>query len=202
VGLFLFWSASAWPSCHSTPALRIGAKEDTAVPFESPTDFSAYFYKKNTVDFLFPILFGLVFFFSFLYFVPINLWIIATFSGVRVALMELVFMKIRRVNVPLLVNCMITLTKAGVPYKTTELETHALAGGDVAKLTVALVKAKNAGITNAFKALAARQLAGEDVSAISFAGGDSVREKVVAKIQNELTEAQVQEVAVFMEKFK
>ena len=35
--------------------------------------------------------------FVFLYFVPVNLWITALFSGVRVNLFELVFMRIRRV---------------------------------------------------------------------------------------------------------
>jgi hypothetical protein len=40
---------------------------------------------------------GIVFLFIFLYFVPINLWITAIFSGVRVGLFELVFMRIRKV---------------------------------------------------------------------------------------------------------
>ena len=35
--------------------------------------------------------------FVFLYFVPINLWITAIFSGVRVGLLELIFMRIRKV---------------------------------------------------------------------------------------------------------
>ena len=36
----------------------------------------------------------------FLYFVPVNLWITALFSGVRVGLFELVFMRIRKVPPP------------------------------------------------------------------------------------------------------
>ncbi|HEY9048109.1 MAG TPA: flotillin-like FloA family protein, partial [Ohtaekwangia sp.] len=36
---------------------------------------------------------GIILFFIFLYFVPVNLWITALFSGVRVGLFELVFMR-------------------------------------------------------------------------------------------------------------
>ena len=151
---------------------------------------------------IFPIILAIVGFFVFLYFVPVNLWITAVFSGVRIGLIELVFMRIRKVDVAAIVNAMITLTKAGIPCKTAELERHALAGGDVAKLTTALVKANNAGITNAFNALSARQLAGEDVANISYATGESPREKLASRILNELTEAQVQEVTVFVEKIK
>jgi uncharacterized protein YqfA (UPF0365 family) len=40
---------------------------------------------------------AVVFLFVFLYFVPVNLWITAIFSGVKVGLFELVFMRIRKV---------------------------------------------------------------------------------------------------------
>ncbi len=52
--------------------------------------------------------------FVFLYFVPINLWITAIFSGVRVGLLELIFMRIRKVPPSIIVNQMITATKAGL----------------------------------------------------------------------------------------
>ena len=45
---------------------------------------------------LIPIVVAIVIFFVFIYFVPINLWIIARFSGVKVGLFELMFMRIRR----------------------------------------------------------------------------------------------------------
>ena len=55
---------------------------------------------------------GVVVFFTFLYFVPINLWITAIFSGVKVSLVELVFMRIRKVPPSAIVNALITATKA------------------------------------------------------------------------------------------
>ncbi|MDX5436836.1 MAG: flotillin-like FloA family protein, partial [Pontibacter sp.] len=63
---------------------------------------------------LFLIAGGIVLLIIFLYFVPISLWITALFSGVRVGLLELVFMRIRKVPPSLIVNSMINATKAGI----------------------------------------------------------------------------------------
>lgn len=46
--------------------------------------------------------------FIFLYFVPVNLWITAQFSGVRIGLLELVFMRVRRVPPSVVVNSLTT----------------------------------------------------------------------------------------------
>ena len=70
------------------------------------------------------IIIGLI---MFLYFVPVNLWVTATFSGVKIELFDMVFMKIRRSPVTLIINTMITLHKAGIPIEKDELETHYLA---------------------------------------------------------------------------
>ena len=61
---------------------------------------------------------------TFLYFVPLNLWITALFSGVRVGLFELVFMRIRKVPPNVIVESLITATKAGLQVSTSEIETH------------------------------------------------------------------------------
>ena len=71
---------------------------------------------------------GIILFFIFLYFVPINLWITALFSGVRVGLFELVFMRIRKVPPRIVVDSLITATKAGLQIASNDLETHYLAG--------------------------------------------------------------------------
>jgi len=55
-----------------------------------------------------------VLFFTFLYFVPVNLWITAVFSGVKVGLFELVFMRIRKVPPGVIVRALITVIKAGL----------------------------------------------------------------------------------------
>ena len=117
---------------------------------------------------------GIILFFIFLYFVPVNLWITAIFSGVRVGLLELVFMRIRKVPPSIVVNSLITATKAGLmtqddedtprrQLKTQELEAHYLAGGNVPQVIRALISADKANIDLTFKQATAIDLAGRDV---------------------------------------
>ena len=112
---------------------------------------------------LFLIAGGIVLLIIFLYFVPISLWITALFSGVRVGLLELVFMRIRKVPPSLIVNSMINATKAGIDVTTTELETHYLAGGNVPNVIKALISADKANIPLSFKQATAIDLAGRNV---------------------------------------
>jgi uncharacterized protein YqfA (UPF0365 family) len=105
---------------------------------------------------------AIIAFFIFLYFVPINLWITAIFSGVRVGLFELVFMRIRKVPPRIIVESMITATKAGLTLTTRELETHYLAGGNVPNVIKALISADKANIGLSFKQATAIDLAGRD----------------------------------------
>lgn len=130
---------------------------------------------------------GVIFFFTFLYFVPVNLWITAIFSGVRVGLLELVFMRIRKVPPANIVNALITATKAGLKIqdidsenrrdmKTQDLETHYLAGGNVPQVIRALISADKANIALSFRQATAIDLAGRDVfEAVQF----SVNPKVI-----------------------
>jgi len=130
---------------------------------------------------------GIIFFFTFLYFVPVNLWITAIFSGVRVGLLELVFMRIRKVPPANIVNALITATKAGLTVevegsserrnlKTQDLETHYLAGGNVPQVIRALISADKANIDLSFRQATAIDLAGRDVfEAVQF----SVNPKVI-----------------------
>ena len=106
---------------------------------------------------------GIVLLFVFLYFVPVNLWITAQFSNVRVGLLELVFMRIRKVPPRIVVDAMITATKAGLELTTTDLETHYLAGGNVPSVIKALITADKANINLTFKQATAIDLAGRDV---------------------------------------
>ncbi len=117
---------------------------------------------------------GVILFFVFLYFVPVNLWITAIFSGVRVGLVELIFMRIRKVPPSIIVNSLITATKAGLTIladrteasrklKASDLETHYLAGGNVPQVIRALISADKANITLSFKQSTAIDLAGRDV---------------------------------------
>lgn len=112
---------------------------------------------------VFIIIASIVGLFVFLYFVPVNLWITAIFSGVRVGLFELVFMRIRKVPPRIVVDSMITATKAGLDISTSELETHYLAGGNVPSVIKALISADKANINLSFKQATAIDLAGRDV---------------------------------------
>lgn len=112
---------------------------------------------------LFLLVGGFILLLVFLYFVPINLWITALFSGVRINLFELVFMRIRKVSPSLIVNSLITATKAGLQITGSELETHYLAGGNVPTVIKALISADKANIPLTFKQATAIDLAGRDV---------------------------------------
>jgi uncharacterized protein YqfA (UPF0365 family) len=115
------------------------------------------------VALLFMVFAGIILFFIFLYFVPVNLWITALFSGVRVGLLELVFMRIRKVPPRVIVDALITATKAGLKLTSNDLETHYLAGGDVPNVIRALISADKANISLTFKQATAINLAGRDV---------------------------------------
>ncbi len=109
------------------------------------------------------ILLGIVAIFIFLYFIPVGLWITARFSNVKVGLFELMFMRIRKVPPSIIVNSLITATKAGLTVTTKELETHYLAGGHVPSVIKALISADKANINLTFKQATAIDLAGRDV---------------------------------------
>lgn len=143
----------------------------------------------------------------FLYFVPVNLWITAIFSGVKIELIQLVFMRIRKSPVKDIVNALIINTKAGVKITSTDLETHALAGGDVNALTKALIKAKKEGIEVTLQELTAQDLAGNDLMAfleksksMNRSKTQDLRQSMSYKIMNDLTEDQVVELGKFLER--
>lgn len=117
----------------------------------------------NSVFILISAFAGLIVLFIFLYFVPVNLWITAIFSNVKVGLLELVGMRIRKVPPSIIVNSLITSTKAGLNLTTNDLETHYLAGGNVPNVIRALISADKANIKLSFKQATAIDLAGRDV---------------------------------------
>jgi uncharacterized protein YqfA (UPF0365 family) len=98
-----------------------------------------------------------------LYFIPIGLWFQALVSGVRISLLQLVFMRWRKVPPSVLVVAMIEADKAGIKLNRDELEAHYLAGGHVQQVVHALVSANKANIDLSFKMATAIDLAGRDV---------------------------------------
>ena len=99
----------------------------------------------------------------FLWMVPVGLWFTALVSGVHVSLIQLILMRWRKVPPGVIVNALITGTKAGIRLNRDELEAHYLAGGHVKPVVNALVSAGKANIPLDFKAAAAIDLAGRNV---------------------------------------
>lgn len=97
------------------------------------------------------------------YFVPVGLWFSALLSGVRISLIQLVFMRIRKVPPTVIVKAMINSHKAGLKLGRDELEAHFLAGGNVSNVVTALISADKANIDLSFKAATAIDLAGRNV---------------------------------------
>lgn len=103
-------------------------------------------------------------FWLLLYLIPVGLWITAIFSGVRVNLLELVFMRFRKVPPKLIVESLILATKAGIPGITTQmLETHFLANGHLKNVIRALIVADKANLQLSFQQATAIDLAGRNV---------------------------------------
>jgi len=98
-----------------------------------------------------------------LYFIPIGLWFQALVSGVRISLLQLVFMRWRKVPVNIVVAAMIEASKADINLNRDDLEAHYLAGGHVSQVVHALVSASKANIDLSFKMATAIDLAGRDV---------------------------------------
>lgn len=106
----------------------------------------------------------ILFFFVFLYFVPIGLFITAFFSGVKLKIFkDLVGMRLRKVPPVIIVRSIITATKAGLSVDLPKLEAHFLAGGNVIKVINALISADKANLGLSFERAAAIDLAGRDV---------------------------------------
>lgn len=98
-----------------------------------------------------------------LYFIPVGLWFTALVSDVRISLLQLVLMRWRKVPPSIIVNSLITSTKAGLSLKRDDLEAHYLAGGRIQKVVMALISAEKANIPLDFKTATAIDLAGRDV---------------------------------------
>ena len=126
-----------------------------------------------------------------LYFVPLGLWIQ---SGVsigwgKVGMIKLVIMRIRKIPPRLVTDGIINLHRAGLDFVTSEeLETHFLAGGNVANVVDALIAADKANIELNFKTATAIDLAGRDVK-------EAVQTSVYPKVIDCPTDGKVSAVA-------
>ena len=91
------------------------------------------------------------------------LWIQAKATAIPVSLLDMACMRLRRVDPGLVVNTLVSLTKAGIPVQRAELEAQILSGGHLERVGEALISAHKAGLNVSFHQLAAIDLAGRDV---------------------------------------
>ncbi|MBQ9639013.1 MAG: flotillin-like protein FloA [Bacteroidales bacterium] len=105
----------------------------------------------------------IVFLTLFLWLFPIGIWFQALISGVHTSLIQLVFMRFRKVPPTIIVKNMISAAKAGLKLNQNELEAHYLAGGRVNSVVNALISADKANMNLDFKTATAIDLAGRDV---------------------------------------
>jgi uncharacterized protein YqfA (UPF0365 family) len=93
----------------------------------------------------------------------IGLWVQALVSGARVGLLNIIFMRFRKVPPKMIVEAKIMAVKAGIEISTNDLESHFLAGGNVMRVVQALIAADKANIELIFNRAAAIDLAGRNV---------------------------------------
>ena len=93
----------------------------------------------------------------------LGLYVRALVSNAHVSLLDLIGMRLRRVNAVGIVNARIQATRAGVPVSTQEMESHYLAGGDVQRVINAIIAASKANIELTWRTATAIDLAGRDV---------------------------------------
>ena len=104
------------------------------------------------------------------------LWWQSLLSNAPVSLLQIIFMRFRKVNPATIVRVRITAKKAGIDLSADELEAHYLAGGDVERVVQALISAHKADIVLSYDRSCAIDLAGRDVKE---AVGTSVNPKVI-----------------------
>lgn len=97
------------------------------------------------------------------YFIPVGLWFTALLSGVKISLVQLVFMRWRKVPPTVIVRSLISSHKADLKLDRDNLEAHYLAGGHVQDVVNALISADKANMDIDFKTATAIDLAGRNV---------------------------------------
>ena len=111
----------------------------------------------------------------FIAIVPVRTWFRCLVSGTYVSMWRLIGMKLRKVNVNLIIDAYINAKKAGLNLNINELETHAMAGGNVNSVVAALISAHSAKINLDIDSAKAIDLAGRDVL-------KAVKESVTPKV--------------------
>jgi uncharacterized protein YqfA (UPF0365 family) len=111
----------------------------------------------------------------FIIFSFFNLWIQCWLTGAQIGFIDMIRMKLCKVDYAMIVREKIKLVQAGVPIQTQEMEAHYLAKGNVPRVANAVVSAHKAGIDLLWRVAAAIDLAGRDIN-------EAVRRSVDPKV--------------------
>ena len=106
---------------------------------------------------------------------PIKYWFRCLVSGTYLPMSKLFGMKLRGVNLSIIIDSYINAKKAGLDVNVSDLENHVLAGGNVNKVVMALISAHSAKINLTTEQAKAIDLAGRDVL-------QAVKESVTPKV--------------------
>lgn len=120
------------------------------------------------------------------------LWWQSILSNAPVSLLQIIFMRFRKVNPRVIVTVRIMAKKAGIELSADELEAHTLAGGKVDRVVKALISASKANITLSYDRACAIDLAGRDVLE---AVGTSVNPKVIDVPSGAMSRATIDAIA-------
>jgi uncharacterized protein YqfA (UPF0365 family) len=110
---------------------------------------------------IFVLIVVLIFFFVALNF--IGLYVRALTSGARVTMLDLLGMKLRKVNADVIVQSRIRALRAGLQISQAEMESHVLAGGRLPNVITAMINANKANIELPWTTSTAIDLAGRDI---------------------------------------
>ena len=93
----------------------------------------------------------------------ISLYVRALVSGAKVGFLDLIGMRLRKVNSNAVVNARIQATRAGLNVNQAEMESHILAGGNLTRVINAMIAANKANIELNWQTATAIDLAGRDI---------------------------------------
>src|SRR5438270_11206901 len=132
--------------------LLLPVAEDTASPNSNTLVWGGLIFVLIVLLVIFAILFQFI-----------GLYVRATVSGARVSFVDLLGMRLRKVNALAIVNARIQASRAGIAVGTPDMESHVLAGGDVQRVINAMIAAIKANIDLPWKTATAIDLAGRDI---------------------------------------
>lgn len=99
----------------------------------------------------------------FVFFSFVQLWIQCLLTGARIGILDMIRMKLCKVDYAMVVRQKIALVQAGVKVSTQEMEAHYLSRGNVQRVAGAVIAAHKAGMDLPWRVAAAIDLAGRDI---------------------------------------